>query len=43
MDRGAWHATLHVVSKNWTRLNDFYSFMKAFEITVAMSIPDSSN
>ena len=23
MDRGAWSATVHVVPKSWTRLNDF--------------------
>ena len=27
MDRGAWWATLHEVTKNWTRLND-YHFME---------------
>ena len=23
MDRGAWWATVHVVTKSWTRLSDF--------------------
>ena len=24
MDRGAWWATVHVVTKSWTRLSDFH-------------------
>ena len=24
MDRGAWWATIHGVTKSWTRLNDFH-------------------
>ena len=26
MDRGAWRARVHGVSKNWTRLNNFYNY-----------------
>ena len=25
MDREAWHAAVHGVTKSWTRLNDFHS------------------
>ena len=28
MDRGAWLATVHGISKNWTRLSEFTSFLK---------------
>ena len=27
MDRGAWHATVHWVTKSWTRLSSFRSFL----------------
>ena len=26
MDRGAWRATAHEITKNWTRLSDFHTF-----------------
>ena len=30
MDRGAWWATVHVVSKNWTQLSDFHSNLEPY-------------
>ena len=30
MDRGAWRATVHGVSKSWTQLSDFYCFTLKF-------------
>ena len=29
MDRGAWWATVHGVSKSWTRLNDQHTLLQA--------------
>ena len=35
MDRGAWQATVHGVSKSWTRLSDFH-----FSLSFSMCLRD---
>ena len=35
MDRGAWWATVHGVSKSWTQMSDFTSLHLRFIVTVS--------
>ena len=32
MDRGAWRATVHGVTKSWTQLNDFHSLLFCLDL-----------
>ena len=38
MDRGAWWATVHGVSKSWTRLSSFH-FLDFLDLTGAQGVP----
>ena len=40
MDRGAWQATVHGVSKSWTRLNNFHSLTRSFKFRFNKNISD---
>ena len=37
MDRGTWQATVHGVTKNWTRLSNFHYVIKQVTSTLATS------
>ena len=41
MDRGAWQATVHGVTKSWTQLRDFtsYSYSSIFYINIHSQLP----
>ena len=42
MDRGAWWATVHGVSKSWTRLSDFYITSKSLVMYILDNKSDST-
>ena len=43
MDREAWHANVHGIAKNWTRLSNFtFTFILLSIVAVSIYIPTNS-